>query len=114
MVTDDPVLTNPEFYHLLWENEFVRVLEYSDEAGDRTTPHEHPNTAMVTLSSFSRTLSTGGRRFDVELPAGQAVWLPAQRHTGENIGDTPTHTILVELKGAAAGEPGDGSLGPSV
>jgi quercetin dioxygenase-like cupin family protein len=113
MVTDDPVLTNPEHYRTLWENEFVRVLEYRDEAGEHTTPHEHPNTVMVTLSAFARTLSANGREFTTELPAGQAVWLPAQRHSGENTGTTPTHTILVELKGAAAGEPSGGDLGPS-
>jgi hypothetical protein len=28
-------------------------------------------------------------------------WLPAQRHHGENIGDTPTHVLYVELKEAA-------------
>lgn len=112
MVTDDPVLTNPEHYRTLWENEFVRVLEYHDESGDRTTPHEHPNTVMVTLSAFARTLSTGDRTFATELPAGVAVWLPAQRHSGENTGSTPTHTILIELKGDAAGVAGGDSLGP--
>ena len=25
-------------------------------------------------------------------------WLSAQEHYGENIGDTPTHTLFVELK----------------
>ena len=35
---------------------------------------------------------------DVELPAAVARWLPAQRHSGENIGETDTHTFFVELK----------------
>lgn len=113
MVTDDPTTTNPDHYRTLWENEFVRVLEYLDEPGDRTAPHDHPNSVMVTLSSFSRRLSAGDRTFETELPTGQAVWLPAQRHSGENTGDTPTHAIFVELKGAAAGEIADGTLGPA-
>lgn len=112
MINDDPTVTNPDNYRVLWENEFVRVLEYLDEPGTRTTPHDHPNSVMVTLSSFSRRLSAGDRTFDTSLPVGQAVWLPAQRHSGENTGDTPTHTILVELKGASAGEPAPDSLGP--
>jgi hypothetical protein len=29
---------------------------------------------------------------------GTAGWLPAQEHHGENIGDTPSHVIFVELK----------------
>jgi beta-alanine degradation protein BauB len=114
MAADDPTVTNSDHYRTLWENEFVRVLDYSDEPGAATTPHGHPNTVMVTLTGFKRTLSSGGSSRDVELPAGLAVWLPAQEHAGENIGDTPTHTILVELKGAAAGERSDAALGPVV
>jgi hypothetical protein len=53
---------------------------------------------MVTLSSFRRRLSAAGRQVDVELPAGQVRWLDAQDHAGENIGDTKTHSIFVELK----------------
>ncbi|WP_341955267.1 cytoplasmic protein [Microbacterium sp. LWH13-1.2] len=112
MVTDDPTLTNPDHYRTLWENDFVRVLEYTDEPGDRTTPHDHPNSVMVTLSDFSRRLSAGDRVFDTTLPSGQAVWLAAQRHSGENTGTTPTHTLLIELKGDAAGEADPSVLGP--
>ena len=94
----DPTTTNPGLYRTLWENDDVRVLEYRDEPGQRTTPHEHPNTVMVTLTGFDRRLSTEAQSRDVTLTAGTAVWLPAQSHSGENIGTTPTHTILVELK----------------
>ena len=41
------------------------------------------------------------------------MWLPAQRHAGENIGRTATHTIFIELKGDAAGVVDGGVLGPS-
>ncbi|MFJ6429084.1 cupin domain-containing protein [Microbacterium maritypicum] len=112
MITDDPTLTDPDHYRTLWENEHVRVLDYTDEPGDKTTPHDHPNSVLVTLSDFSRRLSLGDRTFDTVLAAGQAVWLPAQRHSGENTGTTPTHTILIELKGDAAGEPTSTHLGP--
>lgn len=77
MIIDDPTLTNPDHYRTLWENEFVRVLEYTDEPGDRTTPHDHPNSVMITLSDFSRRLSAGERSFDTALTAGQAVWIAA-------------------------------------
>ena len=67
---------------------------------------------MVTLSDFSRRLTAGDRTFDTTLTTGQAVWLPSQRHAGENTGTTPTHTILIELKGDAAGDPSSAPLGP--
>ena len=113
MVTYDPTITNPDHYRLLWENDHVRILEYTDRPGDRTTPHDHPNSVMVTLSSFSRKLSAGGRVFETTIPSEQAVWIPAQRHFGENTGTTPTHTILIELKGPAAGTISDEVLGPA-
>ncbi|GAA2109521.1 hypothetical protein GCM10009841_30880 [Microlunatus panaciterrae] len=113
----DPVTTNPERYRVLFENERVRVLEYVDQPGARTTPHQHPDSVMVTLSSFRRRLSSDGRTSDVELPAGKAVWLPAQSHSGENIGDSETHTLFVELKdpvGSSGVEPStEQPLGPA-
>lgn len=112
MVSDDPVISNPDHYRLLWENERVRVLEYTDQPGDRTTPHHHPDSVMVTLTTFSRRLETGTREAEVELPAGKAVWIPEQSHAGINTGPTPTHTIIVELKGEG-GVPQDGMLGPT-
>ena len=113
MVDEDPVTTNPEHYRTIFENEHVRVLEYTDQPGEHTTPHVHPNSVMITLSHFRRRLSVGGREREVELAADQAAWLPAQRHAGENIGETPTHSIFVELKGAAAGVVADDVVGPA-
>ncbi len=97
----DPVVTNPDHYRVVFENEHTRVLEYTDRPGDRTTPHEHPDTVMVTLSDFRRRLYSGDAQRDVELTAGLALWVPAQRHAGENIGDTQSHSIFIEFKSAA-------------
>ncbi len=111
----DPVVTNPDHYSVVFENERVRVLEYRDQPGDRTTPHEHPDSVMCTLSSFRRRLHAGGARRDVEMTAGSAHWLPAQQHAGENTGDDPTHVLFVELKEplTAPSPPEDsGGLGP--
>jgi hypothetical protein len=110
----DPVETNPDHYSVVFENERVRVLRYADSPGARTTPHEHPDSVMVTLSSFQRRLYSGDTHRDVELPAGLSGWLPAQQHAGENIGDTETHVIFVELKDTAAAGAHRGALGPDV
>ncbi|MCU1509740.1 MAG: cytoplasmic protein [Glaciihabitans sp.] len=112
MIDDDPTTTNPDHYRTLWENDFVRVLEYRDEPGTQTTPHRHPNTVMITLSEFQRRLSNGDESRDVELSSGAALWLPAQTHAGTNIGSTPTHTILVELKGTDGADARAVRLGP--
>ena len=107
----DPCITNPDHYTVVFENDRVRVLEYSDRPGDRTTPHEHPDSVMYTRSDFRRRLSTGDQERDVEMKEGFVGWLPAQQHSGHNIGDTDTHVIFVELKEGAA--PATESLGPS-
>ena len=109
----DPAVTNPDHYKVIFENERVRVLEYTDEPGDKTTRHEHPDSVMYTLSSFRRRLHLGDVQRDVELTAGSVNWLSAQQHHGENIGDTPTHSIFVELKQDGHGAPGAQALGPS-
>ncbi len=94
----DPTVTDPDKYAVVFENERVRVLEYRDEPGAKTRPHEHPDSVMVTLSGFRRRLIVGDRDRDVALEAGDVRWLDAQTHAGENIGSTPTHVIFVELK----------------
>jgi beta-alanine degradation protein BauB len=99
----DPAVTNPEQYKVIFENDKVRVLEYMDQPGDLTTPHEHPDSIMYTLSSFRRRLVSGGMQRDVELSSGTVGWLPAQQHHGENIGETRTHVIFVELKEGTSG-----------
>jgi hypothetical protein len=108
----DPVTSNPEHYRVVFENERVRVLEYTDAPGDRTTPHRHPDSVMYTLSSFRRRLVSGDASRDVDMAAGLAGWLPAQEHHGENIGDTPTHVVFVELKEAGSSG-GRDALGPA-
>lgn len=111
----DPVTTNPELYRVILENEHVRVLEYADEPGDRTQPHVHPDSVMYTLTSFRRRLVSAGREAVVEMPAGTARWLPAQEHSGENIGETETRVLFVELKRPPASDSPTGAadaLGP--
>ena len=108
----DPAETNPDHYKVIFENDRVRVLEYLDQPGTVTTPHEHPDSVMYTLSSFRRRLVQGDEQREVELQAGTVGWLPAQQHHGENIGDTATHAIFVELKSSTA-PTGEGTLGPS-
>lgn len=94
----DPIVTNPGLYRVIMENERVRVLEYRDKPGDGATPHRHPDSVMVTLSSFQRRLVGPDGEVDVDFGPGLARWLGAQEHAGENIGDTDTHVMLVELK----------------
>jgi quercetin dioxygenase-like cupin family protein len=109
----DPTVTDPDKYKVVFENERVRVLEYRDKPGEGTSPHEHPDSIMYTLSSFERRLiGAAGENRDVTLGSGEVRWLDAQTHSGHNTGDTPTHVLFVELKEPREAEQPE-SLGPS-
>lgn len=97
-MSDEPIHTDPDKYRTVFENDRVRVLEYHDDPGAMTQPHRHPDSVMLTFSGFRRRLHAGGDARDVEIEAGSAFWLPAQVHSGENIGTTETHVFFVELK----------------
>ena len=97
-MNDDPVRTNSDKYKVIFENDRVRVLEYKDKPRDMTTPHNHPDSVMFTLSSFERKLHFDDKVVDVSKKSGEASWLPEQKHAGENVGNTDTHVIFVELK----------------
>jgi hypothetical protein len=111
----DPTATDPDKYKLVFENDRVRVLEYRDEPGQQTSPHAHPDSVMITFSSFDRRLvAADGDERDVALSAGEVRWLDAQTHSGANIGDRPTHVFFVELKEPRVEPaPDHSALGPS-
>jgi quercetin dioxygenase-like cupin family protein len=97
----DPVVTDGDKYKLVLENERVRVLEYRDSPGQRTTPHYHPDYVLCALSAFKRRLTlSDGRTATIEVRPGQVAWGQAQSHIGENIGETETHVLIIELKPA--------------
>jgi quercetin dioxygenase-like cupin family protein len=106
-VAADPTETDPDKYKV------VRVLEYRDRPGDRTSPHGHPDSVMLTLSGFERRLIHNEEHRDVKLDSGRVNWLAAQEHSGENIGSTETHVLFVELKEPPARPPENSAeLGP--
>lgn len=80
-MTMDPVVTNPEHYKVLFENDRVRVLEYTDQPGDAPTPHQHPDSVIHTMSSFRRRLVSGDVGREVELAAGSVNWRTCKGRT---------------------------------
>jgi hypothetical protein len=95
----DPVKTDSDKYKVVLENERVRVLEYRDKPGNKTTMHVHPDFVVVTRSAFKRRLTLpGGKSLVREFKPGEVMWTPAQSHIGENIGDTDTDVLIIELK----------------
>jgi hypothetical protein len=88
----DPVVTDGDKYKLVLENERVRVLEYRDSPGQRTSPHHHPNYVLCALSAFKRKLTlSGGRTGTGEFQPGQVAWARRNR-TSARTSEKPIRT----------------------
>lgn len=95
----DPVHTDGDKYKVKIENDRVRVLEYRDKPGEKTHQHRHPPFVLVALSAFKRKITLpDGKALMREFKPGDVFWSDAQTHIGENIGDTATHVLMIEMK----------------
>ncbi|WP_428669228.1 hypothetical protein [Reyranella sp.] len=95
----NPIETDGDKYRIILENDRVRVLEYSDLPGQKTQQHQHPAFVMYTLSPFKRTITLpDGKVLTREFKAGDVMWSEEQTHIGTNVGETPTHVIIFEIK----------------
>ena len=95
----DAVQTDGDKYKVILENDCVRVLDYHDLPGEKTLQHKHPAFVLYALSPFKRTLTLpDGKVLTRQFKEGDVMWSEEQTHIGENIGQTPTHVLIVELK----------------
>ena len=84
---------------MVLQNERVRVLEYRDSPGQRTSPHHHPDYVMCALSGLRRKrILSDGREVVRDVRPGDVAWGKGESHIGENVGTTDTHVLIVELK----------------
>lgn len=95
----DAVQTDGDKYRVLLENDCVRVLDYRDRPGETTHQHSHPAFVLYALGPFKRTLTLpDGSVLARQFEEGEVMWSNAQTHVGKNVGETPTHVLMVELK----------------
>jgi quercetin dioxygenase-like cupin family protein len=96
----DPIKSNPKVYHLVFENDAVRVLHVAVAPGQKTVLHEHPDNAVVVLTdSKMRFTGEDGKSQDTEMKANDVMWMAGGKHFGENIGTGPIEALIIELKG---------------
>ena len=103
----DPLIASPQHHKLLFENEFVRVLDANIPAGEITNLHTHKYPAslyFISWSDFIRYDADGHVLLDsstlekVPLP-GSAMWSnPLPAHALKNVGKIDLHVISVEIK----------------
>ena len=103
----DELIAAPQHHTLLFENEFVRVIDANIPAGEITNIHTHCYAAslyFISWSDFMRYDADGNVLLDsrsletTPLP-GSAVWSnPLPAHALKNIGENELHVICVEIK----------------
>jgi mannose-6-phosphate isomerase-like protein (cupin superfamily) len=76
------VKSNPNVYHVVLDNESVRVLHVSVPVGGKTTTHERPDDVIVALTdSRVRLTSADGKSADSELAGDLATCFDTPRAT---------------------------------
>jgi quercetin dioxygenase-like cupin family protein len=95
----DAVVVAPHFYKTVLENDHVRVLEFRGKPGDKTTMHSHPAMVYIGLTEGSFKFSApDGQTMEVNLKAGEPLFLDPVDHATEVMGSAEVHGYLVELK----------------
>jgi hypothetical protein len=104
----DALTAAPHHHVLLFENEFVCVLDTRVPPGETVPLHTHrwPSALYIrTWSDFVRRDAEGSMVVDsrtiTKVPEESALWSgPLSPHTLENVGDSELRAISVELKNA--------------
>ena len=84
---------------VLLENACVRVQYHDVAVGEKTPMHSHPDYVVYVLGDYIARITTedGTERISRH-KAGESFWGEATQHVVENIGSTPVHNLVVELK----------------
>ena len=98
-MVEDAVKVAPNSYKVVLENDRVRVLEYRDKPGDKTVMHSHPAAvAIIGSDGKFKFGAPNGESVEIEAKASEVMYMDAVTHSTENVGTTPGHVTIVELK----------------
>ncbi|GAB2906543.1 hypothetical protein GCM10027027_22550 [Neomicrococcus lactis] len=63
------------------------MLQYRDQPGDFTHDHDRPDSVMVTLSGFRRSINAGGKAVEVDMPRTKPVGSMPKRTAAKTLGN---------------------------
>jgi ketosteroid isomerase-like protein/quercetin dioxygenase-like cupin family protein len=103
----DGLVSSPDNFKLLLENDRVRVLQYTLPPGALDHWHTHPPRVGYVLSGAKiRVTEADGSHQDFDEKAGDIYWGDfSPLHDTYNLGATPYVALLVEVKGAPSSSP---------
>ena len=100
VLAQDPVKVAPDKCKVLFENDVVRVYEFTLKPGEKMPMHSHPQTSIYSLTDSKLSITVaGGKPAPAEFKAGQANYHGPVTHEGVNTGTTDVHLIITEIKG---------------
>ena len=95
----DAVKAAPESATVLMENDRVRVLDVKFKPGQKTIMHSHPDHVIYVLKDGKLKINLpNGTSNEVNLKAGQVVWMKAGDHAVENLSKASANNLIIELK----------------
>lgn len=105
----DPAKVAPDNYKVAFENDNVRVCNVTVPAGGKVAMHSHPDHVAYAINGGKIKFTyADGKSKDVEMKTGEAMFIKAEAHSGENIGKDEIKLVVFELKkpaGSAAKAP---------
>ena len=99
--SQDPVKVAGSQYHLIAENEDVRLLEVNLAPGAKTVMHSHPDLMVVMLQPGDTKWTMPDGKTVQSQPGtkrGTVMAMDAQTHISENTGKAAVRAVLVEFK----------------
>ncbi|MGE0546928.1 MAG: cupin domain-containing protein [Kofleriaceae bacterium] len=96
----DPLKAGAKIYKKVFEDDHVRAMEVTFAKGAKIAKHTHPDHLAYALTDGKLKVTGEKDTQDLEVKAGQAMFLPAQVHAAQNTGDAPLKLLVVEMKPA--------------
>jgi hypothetical protein len=89
----------PEIAKVVFENDRLRVLEIKLKRRQKMAMHSHPaNLVYALTSSRIKSTSPEGKAQNLKMKKGQANWSDGGSHSVENLDNSVTISLVIELK----------------
>ncbi|MBZ5635734.1 MAG: hypothetical protein LAO55_21610 [Acidobacteriia bacterium] len=104
----DPLVADPQHYHLEVENKWVRVIREHMAPNERMPMHQHPGPGSVIVfltDRHNRLTSPEGVSQELRNRAGDLMWSAPSTHRSENLTSNPFEAVQIEPRRPAGKAP---------
>jgi quercetin dioxygenase-like cupin family protein len=109
----DVVQVAPDRVKVVFENDRVRVLRFTEPPHSKLAMHSHPAYVAVGFTNDdSRYTFPDGKTSEERTKAGEVTYSKPVTHASEELAGTTSETIMAELKDTGAGTPANVTLDP--